>query len=322
MKDPRLLPASGDSTSTLESINADAVDAPAIEPLRVLRPSEVRARKRPRAIALVWLWELAFAALLATPVQAWAASVWANHPDGDAPIFRPGGQDLLGWLKYGGQPFSIVLRATLLALFFAALVAPLVTCLLGAQLATARGQRAPSTRSSLRLALGMYFPLLVVGALATALEVLVLGIGLLASSVVHHRLVEPLGDARAFLVRLVVLAIFLAVVLVVGVVGDLLRVAVVRAVAKEPDARALPVLRRAVPHAAATARRSLGRATFGWAWRALASTALVVVGSLLGDAVGGRGGLVLAALFVAHQLLVAGHAALRAGWLANALRLL
>ena len=311
-----------ETTRTLESVNADAAETPAAEPLRVLRASEIHARRRPRAVAFLWLWELVAAVVVATPLQAWARAIWGRHPDGDAPIFRAGGQDLLAWVLERGPALSIVIRSTLVLLFVFVLLAPLVTGVLGASLVTAQGKRAPSAMSSLRLGLAAYFPLLTVGALATACEGFLLGVGVIASSLVDHRLAHALGDARSFLVRLVVLAIFVAGVLVLGVAADLGRVAVVRAVALDPEASTLTHLRRALGSAAATARRSLGRATLGWAWRALVSIVLVVAGSLLGDAVGGQGGSVLLALFVAHQLLIAGRAALRASWLANALRLL
>lgn len=311
-----------ETTRTLESLNADAAETPAAEPLRVMRASEIHARRRPRAVAFVWLWELASAVVVATPVQAWGRAIWGRHPDGDAPIFRAGGQDLVAWVLDRGLALSIVLRTTLLLLFVLALVAPLVTGALGASLVTAQGKRAPSAMSSLRLGLAAYVPLLVVGALATALEGLVLGVGIIGSSLVDHRLVHALGDARSFLVRLAVLAVFFAGVLVLGVVADLVRVATIRAVALDPEAATLTHLRRAVGGAAATARRSIARATLGWAWRAILATMLVVVGGVLGDAVGGRGGAVLVALFAAHQVLIFGRAALRASWLANALRLL
>ena len=311
-----------ETTRTLESLTADAAETPAAEPLRVMRASEIHARRRPRAVVFMWLWELVGAVVVATPVQAWARAIWGRHPDGDAPIFRAGGQDLVAWVLDRGLALSIVLRTTLLLFFVLALVAPLVTGALGASLVTAQGKRAPSAMSSLRLGLAAYFPLLVVGALATASEGLVLGVGALASSVVDHRLVSSLGDARSFLVRVAILAVFFAGVLVLGVVADLVRVATIRAVALDPEAATLTHLRRALAGAVATARRSLGRATIGWAWRALVGCGLVVIGGALGDAVGGRGGAVLFALFAAHQALIFGRAALRASWLANALRLL
>ncbi len=311
-----------ETTRTLESVNADAAETPAAEPVRVMRASEIHARRRPRAVAFVWLWEVVGAVVVATPVHAWARAVWGRHPDGDAPIFRAGGQDLVAWVLDRGLALSIVLRTTLILLFVLAVLAPLVTGALGASLVTAQGKRAPSAMSSLRLGLAAYFPLLVVGAFAAAFEGFVLGVGVIASSLADHRLAETVGDARSFLVRIVVLALFFAGVLIVGVAADLMRVAVIRAVALDPQASTLTHLRRALASAAWTVQRSLGRATVGWAWRALLAAASVVAGSLLGDAVGGQGGPVLLALFVAHQLLIAGRVALRASWLANAFRLL
>ena len=203
--------------------------------------ADIRARHAPVAIVLVFLWELAWALLVATPVHAWAHRTWGSHPDGDAVLFRPGGRELVSWIGALDDASVVVLRTTLLLLFVGALVSQI-----------------------------------------------------------------PLGA-------------------LVGVVADLARVAIARDVAeRDPDApprSSLSVLRTGLRAAIATARRALARAFFAWTWRALASVLLLVFASWVGTAVGGRGGFLLFSLFVFHQVIVLLRTALRASWLANALRL-
>ena len=294
-------------------------------PPRLLEPSEIRARRRPRAVLFVWLWELACALLLATPVHAWAKAVWGAHPDGDAVLFRPGGHALLTWLADAGPALGVVVRTTFLLLVVFGLLGQIVTGTLIAFLATGTGPRghAPPATFALRAGAASFFPLLGIGIVFGAIEGFVLGMGLFASSGIDHALQPRIGDAHAFTARLVVLGLFVLVTLLVGVIADLARVTIVRDVAMSEDR---PVsMRRAmrdgVVSAMTTARRALGRAALGWGWRAALSIALVYAGALAGDVVGGRGGGALWLLFVVHQLIVLVRAGLRASWLANALRL-
>ena len=71
---------------------------------------EIRARERPRAIILVYLWELAWALLIAAPIHAWAKRSWGAHPDGDAVLFRAGARDLAAWISSGDDAGSVVVR--------------------------------------------------------------------------------------------------------------------------------------------------------------------------------------------------------------------
>ena len=291
---------------------------------RLLEPDEIRARRRPRAILVVWVWELACALLLATPVHAWGKNVWGAHPDGDAVLFRPGGHELLTWLADEGPPLAIVVRTTFLLLVVFGVLGQIVTGTLVAFLTTGTGKRAaaPPASFALRAGAASFFPLLGIGLVFGALEAFILGIGLFASSATDHALQAPLGDARAFTGRLVVLALFLAVTLVTGVIADLARVTIARDVAV--GGRPLSMrraLRDGIGSAMTTARWAIGRASLAWGWRATLSLALVWAGAVAGDLVGDRGGGALWLLFAFHQLVVLARAALRASWLANALRL-
>ncbi len=292
---------------------------------RLLEPSEIRARRRPRAILLVWIWELACALLVAAPVHAWAKSVWGAHPDGDSVLFRPGGADLLTWLTDSGPALAIVARTTFFMLVVFGLLGQIVTGALVAFLATGTGTRghAPPASFALRAGGASFFPLLGIGVVFGAIEAFVLGIGLAVSSALDNALDERLGDARSFTVHAVVLVLFVLVALMVGVIADLARVTIARDMAMSGD-RPITMrraMRDGLVSAVTTARRALGRASLAWGWRALLSIAFVYVGALAGDAVGGRGGGALWLLFFGHQLIVLARAALRASWLANALRL-
>jgi hypothetical protein len=70
----------------------------------------------------------------------------------------------------------------------------------------------------------------------------------------------------------------------------------------------------------ATLRREPLALTWSWAWRAAASLVPIVFGSLVAERLGGRGGLALVGLFGIHQTVVLSRVALRASWLAKAMR--
>jgi hypothetical protein len=140
---------------------------------------------------------------------------------------------------------------------------------------------------------------------------------------VGHVLSASLGDARAFSVQVVALGLFVVMMLFVGVVGDLMKVAIARDVATDDNpAKARTRIQAGLRAATSLGGRDLGRASGAWAIRAAASLLLVYVASRAGDAAGGRGGGVLWGLFALHQALVLGRVALRASWLGCALRVL
>ena len=313
-------PSAAPAPNTLVPESDDDADSP-----HLLEPDRIRAWRRPRAIFFVWLWELVCALVVATPIHAWALRVWGTHPDGDAVIFRPGGHALLSWLGDDTPALAIVLRTSIVALLVFGVLGQLVTGALVASLATGIGKynRAPAMSFALRAGAAAFFPLLGIGLVFGAFEGFVLGVGLFASSAVDHAVQGSLGDARAIDARLGVLAIFVVLTLVVGVVADLARVVVARDAALRGDARpsVLVTMRAGVVTAILTAKRGLGRACFAWAWRAALSLALLYAGARAGDIVGGRGGGALWLLFFLHQLIVLARAALRASWFANALRL-
>lgn len=314
----------------LDAIASAPVATPLAGPVlpdvpHLLDAGQIRARRRPRAVFFVWAWELACAVFIATPIHAWAVRALGTHPDGDAVIFRPGGHALLSWLGDDTPALAIVIRTTFLAILIFGVLGQIVTGALVASLATGTGKEdnAPPASFALRVGGAAFFPLMGISVVTGAIEGFILGIGLFASSAADHALQASLGDARAFTVRLVVLALFVVATLMAGVVGDLGRVAIARDIAADPD-RQFAVgrrLRQGVVTAIRTARTSVGRATIAWGWRAALSVALIYAGAVAGDLVGGRGGGALWLLFGVHQLVILTRAGLRASWLANALRL-
>lgn len=286
--------------------------------LRLLEADEIRARRRPRAIFFVWLWELVCGVLIATPVHAWARAFFGAHPDGDELVFRPSGYWLMSWLDADSTALGVVTRSTLVAIVVASVLGTLVTGALVASLASGHGPegRAPGAAPALRTGIASFFPLLGIGVAATALQAMILALGAGASSAVAGSLETSSGDARAFQARVAVFLPFIAFVLVVGVVADLARVAIARQACLER-----PRLQDGGLAALRAARGNLGRAFAAWGWRAALALALVAVGARAGDLTGARDGAALWLLFAVHQAIVLARAALRASWLARALRL-
>lgn len=278
--------------------------------------ADMRARRHPVAIAAVWLFELGAAYLVATPLHAWARAVWGSHPAGDAPLFRPGGYALLGWLDTEGAELGIVLRTSALLLFVLSLASNVVTAGLVAVLATRGGRR---FSLAVRTGVAAFFPLLATGIVFGAIEGFFFGVGFFLSSELDHRLADGWGDERAFLARLALLSVFVVLTLASGVVGDLARVAIARDIARGTADRPL---RDGIVTAMRAGRAKIGRALLAWGWRSALATGLVVLGVMLSDRMGDRGGGALWVLFFGHQSLVLARAALRTSWLANALRLI
>lgn len=281
---------------------------------------EVRARERPRAIILMYVWELLWALLVAAPIHSWAQRSWGAHPDGDAVLFNAGARELAAWIGTAEEAGSVVVRTTLLLLFVGAIVGQIP---LGALVATLI--RRIRTAQALAVGVRAWMPLCGVLFLATFVELLIVGGGMFAATATDHALRDRMGDARAFGFRLAVLAFFVVLASLVGVVADLARVAVARDVA-EQDSDAEPrsgftVLRSGLGIALSTMRRRFGTAFIGWTWRMILGVLLLGLAWAIGSLVGGRGGIVLFLLFLLHQGIVFLRTALRASWLAHALRL-
>jgi hypothetical protein len=290
--------------------------------IRALAPDEIFARRRWRAIAVVYVWELAFAILTASPAASWAKSTFGGHPDGDAPLFAGGGRLLIAWLGGEGSALPVVLRTTFFVMVAGALLAQLPLGILISSLATGNGEegRAPSIGQALRGAAGSFLPLGGVLTLAGSIEGLVMVAGAFAAGALDRVLANRIGDARALIVAVVTFASFGVIACVVGVVADLARAAIVRdvAISDEPPISPWKLLARGVRQGV---RARIGAGFFEWLPRAGMGIALVALGGIASELLGGRGGLAFAALVVVHQGIVLARVALRASWLARALRI-
>ncbi|MDB4937304.1 MAG: hypothetical protein JWP87_4276 [Labilithrix sp.] len=309
----------------------------------------IHARYRPTAIAFMFFAELAWALVVATPVHAWARRVWGAHPDGDAVLWIPGGRDLLVWLGQNDAALGVVTRTTLVLLVVGALLmqvpfGALVASLAfgredaleppdaGAQTGAAEPDASPPARlrslrivRALKIGVASFLPLSALLALGSAVSILVLAVGALAAAGIESAVTDSLGDARAFTVKLVVLALFGVLAAAFGIVVDLARAAVVReqgfAAIERTSTPAWGTMLRGIRAALVTSRRGFGSALLAWTGRVVVGVALLAIGYVASDTFGGRGGTALTLLFIVHQGVVLGRVALRASWMARALSL-
>jgi hypothetical protein len=314
-----------------------------------LVPSAIRARKRPVAIATMFVAELAWAFVVATPAHEWARRAWGSHPDGDAVLFTRGGRDLLMWLGQEDAGLALTTRTTLVLLVIGAVLLQLPFGALVASLGFGREVTVPPRASSggnaesdtapaplavmrslrgvtaLQVGVGAWLPLAALLAFTTLTSIIVLSLGGIVAAFAGDGLTASLGDAHAFTVRLGVFALFAAIAAILGVFVDLARAAVVRevglAAATGASSSGWNTMLRGLRTAMTASRRSLGRATLGWTGRAVVGVALVAIGYVAATTLGGRGGAALTGLFVIHQAIVLGRVALRASWMARALAL-
>lgn len=295
-----------------------------------LPPADIRARRRPRAIVYVYVAELLWALIVATPVHAWARRAWGSHPDGDAVLWLPGGRELLVWLGQNDAALGVVSRTAMVLMVAGVIAMQVPLGALLASLAFARGdeegaladRRALPWKSALHVGTSAFMPLAGLLALGSVAAIIVLVLGGIAGAAVDHGFAERLGDARSFTLRLITFALFAAVAALIGVVVDLARAAIARdiglAAAKGTSAPGWTTMLRGIGTALIVARRQLRVATLAWAWRASLGLGLIVIGALGAQALGGKGGAALLVLWLVHQAVVLLRVALRASWLARA----
>ena len=279
---------------------------PALEPLRTSRPAAFR---RPGLIVAYVAYLLVAGFALAAPWSAIVHGTVAGYPRGDAELFDRGGIMLLEALRLTrfGAPAAMTSSALVLVLVgaigllpFAALIAGLGRE--GRVRAPFLAARAVRPIGTLTLVWGLSFAAqAVVAALVTVLGVKLVGAFHLAER----------GEALA---NLVVAAVVLLALLPIGVARDL---ALVSAVNDETrfytsSSRALQVLRRAFA-------RTIG----AYLVRSLAALAILLAALCLPSLLRAPDAPPAAAIpFAIHQLALVLAVALRASWLASAIRLL
>jgi hypothetical protein len=286
-----------------------AEQAPA---LVLLANDAMRARRRPSAIFGVWMWEAAFGLLLALPFVTLVDALYGRHPRGDAPLWQPGGLPLLDLLVHVQNVRAPLVTEAMLVLTFAVILGLLPNGALLASIAfTTRDLRAPSLRQALARAYPAFAPMALVLACVTAVQLL-LGFGAWRLGAwVEDTTYDRLGEARAEQLALLAGALVLAVAGAAGVVQDVARAAIVRFRVTGFHALRLGF---------GTLRRAPAGLMWSWAWRALAAIVPLAFGSLVAERIGGKAGGALFALAAIHQVVALARVALRASWLARAMR--
>jgi hypothetical protein len=271
----------------------------------------IRARRHPLAILGVWAWQTVVAWFAGWPAACLVRAAYGNDPRGDAPLWLPGSDALLDFLWRDWHGVSAAARAAAVVLVTGAVaglvpMAALMVAIAGAgegpKVGFARG-----VGDALRAVPAMLLLLVTV----TAAQALVVGAGALAGAVAETLTHAALGEAHAQELSAALCLPFLALAAAIGVTHDLARAAVVSRAAG--GMRALVVGAKEF----AAAPVSLG---WSWAWRAIAALAPVIVAGAAASRLGGRGGAALLLLALLHQAAVLARVALRASWLATALR--
>lgn len=279
--------------------------------LVLLANDAMRARRRPVAIVVSWAYELLLAAAIAWPAAAYVGGAYGGHPSGDAPLFRPGGLALAD-LLLRARPVTAVLGAHTAPLFALGLVLGLVPlAFLIVQIAhVTPARRTPPLALALPRAWAAFPRFLALLLAVTLLQAFVVVVGLVLAGATANLATNGVGEARAQQLGAVVFFVFGALAATLGVLHDLARVAAIRF-----DVGAV----RAARLAASALRRGFAATTWSWAWRAAIGLVPVALAALLSSRLGGRAG-AFWAMVILHQLVVLARVALRASWLAKALR--
>jgi hypothetical protein len=280
------------------------------ERLVLLANASMRARRRPLAILCVWLAQLALGLAYAWPAAGFARQTYGSSPSGDAALFEGGGLALSDLLRHEVlQPAA--------AAAFVVMVAGMVLGLLplGALLAsiahTTPARSAPPMRRAAQRAVEAFGPLFALLLLGVGLQVSLAAVAIGSGQKVAAARALVAGDRNADELGIALSLMLLVPVALTGVVHDLARAAVVRYRIGAFDA-----LRIGLKTFAAS---PVGLA-WSWGWRALVALVPVIAATAVATRLGGRGGGVLAALFGVHQAVLLARGALRASWLARALR--
>jgi hypothetical protein len=309
---PALPYRAGDGAAADVDAGGRSLRAAADDELVLVTAPSMRARRHPRAIAAMWAWQTVLALLVSWPAAGLVSAAWSGDPNGDAPLWAPGGHALLDWMWHDARGLSSTTHAAEIVLILGA-VAGLVpmTALMIALAHATRDRQAVGFVRSLSGGLRAFPSMLLLGVLFGLLQGLVVLVGALLGHGVATWTHDSMGEARSQQLEAVVVVLFLAAASAVGVMHDLARAAVVRFKVRAVRAFAL---------GARTFRLTPLSLWWSWAWRALASIAPVLAAAPVAGQLGGRGGFALAFLALLHQAVIAARVGLRASWLARALR--
>ncbi len=279
--------------------------------LVLLANHAMRARRRPRAILVLYAYQTILALLVAWPVASAVGATYGSHPRGDAVLFDPGGYNLLAFVRASQSAITPLFTLALVVVAFGALLGlvPLIA-LITSIAHTTPDVRAPRARHVAPYVMATFAPMTILLVAAGALELAVLVVGLVAFGAVRQSLATSAGEAHADQIAAVVLVLFLLALAAVGVVHDLARAALVRF-----RASVLQALRAAL----VTYLKRPWRLLWSWGWRSGSGWLAVTLVALLAARLGASTA-ALVALVCLHQLVAAARVGLRASWLAEALR--
>ena len=266
-------------------------------------PIQPRARRRVGTIALVYGIHVGIALAIAWPLAGLFTAGAQRLALGDAALFEPGSLYLLEAVRQNAQP---VLRAAPGTLWLVCTSSYLGLLPLGA-LVHAINRRGRVGLAELASAGGRYLGRysLLWGLALLAIVFCSAFVGLTMAVIPHH---TALG-----LVAMTALGTVASVLIAgLGIAHDLARAAVVRC--RMSVARALETAGR-------TFVRCPLRAALGWLWRAAAGAAIVAGSAFLSSRLSRQTTASLLVTVVIHQVVIVSLIALRASWLACALRL-
>jgi hypothetical protein len=271
----------------------------------------MRARHHPRAILGVWAWQAAVASLASWPAASLVRAAYGNDPRGDSVLWTPGSHALLDFLWREAHGISAVVRGAAVVLLASAVAGLVPTAALMVAIAGAEAPKEVSFSRAVRDGVRAFPALMLLLVVVTVAQTIAVGAGVLAGDLTAGWTHAGLGEAHAQGLGAVVSLPFLVLAAAIGVTHDLARAAVVR--------RSVSGMRALAAGAFefAAAPVSLG---WSWGWRAVVALALIAVVAPFAGHLGGRGGAALVLLAVLHQTVVLGRVALRASWLATALR--
>jgi hypothetical protein len=276
--------------------------------------SSIRARRCPGAAAGVWAFQTVFALVASWPAVALVRASYGRSSSGDASLWEPGSLPLLTLLsrEANGVRAATGTAGAVLVLGAVTGLVPLAAAMI-AMATTRRSGLGIGLGEAVGRAVGVFRPFALLFLTVTLAQ------GITGAALVFiGQLVEAwsrrsLGEAHAQQLGIAIGAALVPCVVVLGIVHDLARAAVVRLALGPFDALAAGAqVLRAAP-------LSL---TWSWTWRALASLMPVLAVAALADRIGGRGGIALLLLGLLHQSVVLARVAVRGSWLAKALRAL
>jgi hypothetical protein len=257
----------------------------------------------------MWAWQAVMALLAAWPAASLVRAAYAGDPRGDAALWEPGGLALLDLIWHALGAATATADGALLVVLVTTIAGWVPLAALMVALARPHGRT--STPLVFYKALRVLPTFVKCALLVLAAQGATVGTGAFLAQLAQGWTRPHYGEAPAQLLEIAIFVPFGLAALGLGVGHDLARATIV---VRGADVVTGLVegfrLLRASPLALAGA----------WAWRAAASLVPVAMAALVAGRLGGRGGAALATVTLAHQGAAFTRVALRASWLACALR--